>query len=41
MYVNQDIDRHFSQIASFYKQIRKTDVEPILFIAEAFKGPIF
>lgn len=38
MYVNQDIDRHFSQIASFYKQIRKTDVEPILFIAEAFKG---
>jgi ubiquinone/menaquinone biosynthesis C-methylase UbiE len=35
---SQVIDHHFSQIAPIYRQIRTTDLEPVLFIAETLKG---
>ena len=34
----QNMYSHFSHVASVYRQIRTTDVEPIAFISETLKG---
>lgn len=37
---NQTMHRHFSQVASAYRQIRTTDMEPIQFIADTLKDRV-
>jgi len=34
----QNMHSHFSRLASSYRQVRTTDVEPIPFIGETLKG---
>lgn len=37
MDLNQNMRSHFSRVASHYRQVRTTDVEPIIFIGETLK----